>query len=156
MLRKQPERHLYLSGLIEIAETMAQNQGKQALLLVGELREELGTFRTQIARRIREAFFNGGASTNGLSALTTDIGLRVRLSRQAGRSQATSSILCSTCDLDNDLLDSERYHQPREIYELCVKGEDEAVFYNCSLHDPRLQEGNYWVESVERYNVFGD
>ena len=63
---------------------------------------------------------------------------------------------CSTCDLDNDLLDSERYHLPREIYELCVKGEDEAVFYNCSLHDPRLQEGNYWVESVERYNVFGD
>lgn len=154
-LRKQPERHLYLTGLIEIAEKMAEAPRSQALLLVGELREELGTFRTQIARRIRDAYFGGRERASGPSALTTDIGLRVRLTRE-GRSEPQSSVLCSTCDLDNDLLDGERYHSPREVYELCVKGEDEAVFYNCALHDPRLQDGNYWVELVERYNVFSD
>jgi len=154
-LRKQPERHLYLTGLIEIAEKMAEDPRRQALLLVGELREELGTFRTQIARRVRDAYFGGRDRASGPSALTTDIGLRVRLTRE-GRSQPQSRVLCSTCDLDNDLLDGERYHSPREVYELCVKGEDEAVFYNCALHDPRLQDGNYWVELVERYNVFGD
>jgi glyoxylase-like metal-dependent hydrolase (beta-lactamase superfamily II)/tetratricopeptide (TPR) repeat protein len=153
-LRNQSERHLYLTGLIEIAERMARRRRKPGLLLVGELREELGTFRTQIARRIRDEFFGDGTKASG-SALTSDIGLRIRLSRSAGP-VASSSILCSTCDLDNDLLDTERYHPQEEIHELCVKGEDEAVFYNCSLHDPRHREDNHWVESVERYNVFGD
>jgi glyoxylase-like metal-dependent hydrolase (beta-lactamase superfamily II) len=156
LLRKQSERHLYLTGLIEIAKRMADSRGRAKLLLIGELREELGTFRTQIARRVRDAFFDGGTDAEGPSALTADVGLRVRLSRPEGPSIAHSSILCSTCDLDNDLLDTERYHPPQEIHELCVKGEDEAVFYNCSLHDPRHQEGDYWVESVGRYNVFGD
>jgi glyoxylase-like metal-dependent hydrolase (beta-lactamase superfamily II) len=154
-LRQQPERHLYLTGLIEIAERMAGRPGRPGLLLVGELREELGTFRTQVARRVREEFF-GDATESGASALTTDIGLRIRLSRPRSHEVAGSSVLCSTCDLDNDLLDTERYHPPEEIHELCVKGEDEAVFYNCSLHDPRHQQGNYWVEAVERFNVFGD
>jgi tetratricopeptide (TPR) repeat protein len=155
-LRKQPERHLYLTGLIEIAERMARHSDKAGLLLIGELREELGTFRTQIARRIRDAFFHSGKDPGKPSTFTTDIGLRIRLSKSASGAASQTSILCSTCHLDNDLLDAERYHSPSEIHELCVKGEDEAVFYNCSLHDPRYQEGNYWVESVERYNVFGD
>jgi glyoxylase-like metal-dependent hydrolase (beta-lactamase superfamily II)/tetratricopeptide (TPR) repeat protein len=155
LLRRQPERHLYLTGLIEIAERMKESE-KSGLLLVGELREELGTFRTQIARRVRDAFFAGGTGPGRPSALTTDIGLRVRLSGPASHSVRRSSILCSTCDLDNDLLDTERYHPPEEIHELCVKGEDEAVFYNCSLHDPRHRKDDYWVESVERFNVFGD
>jgi hypothetical protein len=37
-----------------------------------------------------------------------------------------------------------------------VKGEDEGVFYNCSLHSPRVQADYLWLELVERYDVFGD
>lgn len=155
-IRKQPEQHLYLTGLIEVARRMASDSERAPLLLIGELREELGTFRTQIARRIRAAYFGGEGRGERPSALTADIGLRVRLSRSADGAAPPARVLCTTCDLDNDLMPSERFHEPAEIHELCVKGEDEGVFYNCSLHDPRTQRDDFWVESVERYNVFGD
>lgn len=156
-IREQPVQHLYLTGLMRIAERMAENGGRAPLLLIGELREELGTFRTQIAKRIREAYFEAGEEGGPRpSALTSDIGLRVRLSRSADEEAASARVLCTTCDLDNDLVPGERYHDPEGIHELCVKGEDEGVFYNCSLHNPRRQEADFWVESVERYNVFGE
>jgi tetratricopeptide (TPR) repeat protein len=155
-IREQPEQHLYLTGLIKVAEEMVKNRDRAPLLLIGELREELGTFRTQIAKRVRETFFDEQGSEHRPSALTSDIGLRVRLSRSMEGPAGPARVLCTTCDLDNDLVPSERYHGPGEIHELCVKGEDEGVFYNCSLHDPRRQDADFWIESVERYDVFGD
>jgi hypothetical protein len=154
-IRGQPERHLYLTGMLKIAEAMAQEGRDRApLLLIGELREELGTFRTRIANRISKAYFDPVEPQP--SALTTDIGLRVRLSGTAGRETSPISVLCTTCDLDNDLIPAERFHRPREIHEVCVKGEDEGVFYNCGLHDPRSQNDYLWLESVERFDVFAD
>jgi hypothetical protein len=153
-IKDQPDQHLYLMGLLEVAEAMAMHSSRPApLLLIGELREELGTFRTRIASQIAEEFFAG----EGLrpSALTTDIGLRVRLCGPANDKRAIT-VLCTTCDLDNDLIPVERFHRPREIREVCVKGEDEGVFYNCSLHSPREQDDYLWLEQVERYDVFGD
>jgi tetratricopeptide (TPR) repeat protein len=154
-IKGQPERHLYLTGLLDIAKAMAQTKKERPpLLLIGELREELGTFRTRIAHRIAEAYFDPVEPQP--SALTTDIGLRVRLAREEGDGPAPIEVLCSTCDLDNDLIPVERFHSPREIHEVCVKGEDEGVFYNCALHDPRSQDDYFWLESVERFDVFGD
>lgn len=153
-IREQPERHLYLTGLIALADHVAKNSERSPLLLVGELREELGTFRTKIARRIVEHFFYKAKSRP--SALTSDIGLRVRLSRPAHGSTAGISVLCSTCDLDNDLMPAERFHRPRDIQEVCVKGEDEGVFYNCPFHHPREHEDDLWIEAVERYDPFGE
>jgi tetratricopeptide (TPR) repeat protein len=155
-IREQPYRHLYLNGLLEIAKVMAESDSDDPpLLLVGELREELGTFRTQIAQRVAEAYFGSGDTRP--SALTTDIGLRVRVSRPALQ-QPTKviNILCTTCDLDNDLMPAERFHPPNDIEEVCVKGEDEGVFYNCPHHDPRGVDEDFWLESVERYDLFDD
>jgi hypothetical protein len=152
-IREQPERHLYLTGLIALAEYVADNSKRSPLLLVGELREELGSFRTKIARHIADAFFKDVEPKP--AALTTDIGLRVRLSRPAHGSTTRMSVLCTTCDLDNDLMQAERFHKPQEIKEVCVKGEDEGVFYNCPFHHPRDHEDNLWIESVERYDPFG-
>jgi tetratricopeptide (TPR) repeat protein len=182
-IKEQSEKHLYLSGLLDLAEHMARSRPseKPPLLLIGELREELGTFRTRIASRVTEAVFERhakrgssvakGPDTERVSgtALTADIGLRVRLSRPgAGSSERSrsavgrerrlleASVLCTTCDLDNDLIATERFHAPRYIREVCVKGENEGVFYNCLLHDPGKQPEQVWVESVERFDVFGD
>jgi hypothetical protein len=183
-IKDQSEKHLYLTGLLDLAEHMARSRplDKPPLLLIGELREELGTFRTRIASRITEAVFERhaqraspevkGSSDRerlGGTALTADIGLRVRLSRpSADKSERSgpvdrrerrlleASVLCTTCDLDNDLIATERFHAPRYIREVCVKGENEGVFYNCLLHDPGKQPEQVWVESVERFNVFGD
>lgn len=148
------ERHLYLTGLIELAEHIAYNSKRTPLLLIGELREELGTFRTKIARRIADAFFAGVEPKP--SALTTDIGLRVRLSQPAHGSTSRTSVLCTTCDLDNDLMPAERFHDPMDIQHLCVKGEDEGVFYHCGFHHPRDHDDDLWIESVERYDPFGE
>lgn len=155
-LRRQPARHLYLNGLLEIAALMAEEgSARSPLLLVGELREEMGTFRTQIAHRVAEAFFKDEDSPGQPWALTSDIGLRVRISRPTNQQAEVINVLCTTCDLDNDLMPNERFHPPRDVYEVCVKGEDEGVFYNCPHHNPRRDEDDLWVESVERYNVFG-
>ena len=156
-IREQPKQHLYLTGMLELARRIAgANPERAPLLLIGELREELGTFRTQIAQRIAEAFFRPAKRDLRPSALTTDIGLRVRISRPARQYSPSVSVLCTICDLDNDLMSAERFHPPDEIREVCIKGEDEGVFYNCQLHDPRRQGDDLWLESIERYDVFGD
>jgi ribonuclease BN (tRNA processing enzyme) len=161
-IKSDPPQHLYLTGLIEIAKEMAtaSRRGKP-LLLIGELREELGTFRTRIARGIEKHCFHaegerGERRRLGPSALTADIGLRVRLLAAVPGEEPSCSVLCTTCDLDTDLLPAERFHAPREVREVCVKGEDEGVFYTCAIHDPQRPEDRVWVEAVERYNVFGD
>jgi hypothetical protein len=161
-IKEQSEKHLYLTGLLDLAEHMAANArgGSRPLLLIGELREELGTFRTRIAERVTKTVFAADGRRQPGSALTADIGLRVRLAK--GESPdglfdtvaPGTSVLCTTCDLDNDLVASERFHAPHSIREVCVKGENEGVFYNCLLHDPSRQPDQPWVEAVERYDVF--
>jgi hypothetical protein len=162
-IKGQSEKHLYLTGLLDLAEHMAAAvpaQGRQPLLLIGELREELGTFRTRIAERITNMVFADGEGVQRGTALTADIGLRVRLAKGVregedyGAAAPEISVLCTTCDLDNDLIALERFHAAHSIREVCVKGENEAVFYNCSLHDPGRRPEQPWVESVERYDVF--
>ena len=154
-IKEQSERHLYLTGILRIAEALAQRgSGRGPLLLIGELREELGTFRTRIADSISRHLFAGADPRP--SALTTDIGLRVRMSGRAKGGSPPIQVLCTTCDLDNDLIPAERFHAPREIREVCVKGEDEGVFYNCLLHDPRSQDDYLWLEAVERFDPFAD
>jgi tetratricopeptide (TPR) repeat protein len=153
----QGRQHLYLRGLLDIAEVMASsNRDRGQLLLLGELREELGTFRTSIATAVSDAFFKDVNGTANLHALTADIGLRVRLTNSEEMEAATLDVLCTTCDLDNDLVSKEKFHAPADISEVCVKGEDEGVFYNCWLHNPRMRDEYLWVEAVERYDVFGE
>jgi tetratricopeptide (TPR) repeat protein len=153
----QSRQHLYLRGLLDIAKIMATTKRKRGqLLLLGELREELGTFRTSIATAISDAFFRKGSRKPRHHTLTADIGLRVRLSHTENATDPTLKVLCTTCDLDNDLVSSEKFHAPSDINEVCVKGEDEGVFYNCWLHNPRMRDEFLWVESVERYDVFGE
>jgi hypothetical protein len=153
----QARQHLYLKGMLDIAEIMARTKRKRGqLLLLGELREELGTFRTSIATAISDAYFKGVKGRPKPSALTGDIGLRVRLSHSDDAIEPTLKVLCTTCDLDNDLVSLEKFHAPSDISEICVKGEDEGVFYNCWLHNPRMRDEYLWVEAVERYDVFGE
>jgi glyoxylase-like metal-dependent hydrolase (beta-lactamase superfamily II)/tetratricopeptide (TPR) repeat protein len=153
----QSKQHLYLKGLLEIAKIMAAGERKRGqLLLLGELREELGTFRTSISTAISDSFFEPVEGKVTPNALTADIGLRVRLTHSDVATEPTLKVLCTTCDLDNDLVPTEKFHAPGAIDEVCVKGEDEGVFYNCWLHNPRMRDEYLWVEAVERYDVFGE
>jgi glyoxylase-like metal-dependent hydrolase (beta-lactamase superfamily II) len=142
--RGRAEKHLYLDGILKVARAMTCDD-RHRLLVVGELREELGTFRTRIAAELNENVFR-----DSTAALTGDIGLTVRLTAEG------SQVLCSTCELDNDLVAAERFHAPRIIREVCVKGEEEGIFYNCRAHDPGRRSSPAWLQAVERYDLFAE
>lgn len=157
---KWPRGHLYLIGLLEFARAYKlerERVDRPGLLLVGELREELGSLRGKIAGSLNEEVFGaqpgrGAAPAAACLALTTDVGLRLMITREHEETQVR--VLCSTCDLDNDRTRRERFHEPGEIREVCVKGENEGMFYNCSNHDPSRQTHPVFLERVERYDVF--
>lgn len=162
--------HPYVGGLLRLAEAFRDARTEPGrLFVIGELSEELGSFRGKIAVQL-----NGGvlgrptkrekgakrrekaeklAQAAAPRAVTADIGMRARVRP----SRATSvRVRCSTCDLDNDLAPQERYHLPQDIFELCVKGENEGTFYNCRDHEPAGQPTDpTFVERLERYDVFG-
>lgn len=74
---------------------------------------------------------------------------------RCGEKVGRARILCTTCDLDNDRTPDERYHDPREVYEVCVKGENEGIFYNCRYHNPVKQPEPLFLEQLERFDLFG-
>ena len=159
-----------------VAAVADQRRGRPGLFVIGELSEELGTMRGKVATRLNERVFwarvhrqrieagsdrdvRDPAETNGFSyALTADIGLHVCVTSNASAENRTSScakVLCTTCDLDSDRAPAERYHLAHDIYEVCVKGENEGIFYNCLEHDPARQSDPTFLEQLERFDIFG-
>jgi hypothetical protein len=156
-----PTTHPYLGGLLELAAAFdrATDAGRgDRLFVVGELSEELGSFRGKIAAQLNRSVFDSPRESAPRSqALTGDIGLRVVMpaSTEPTVLGGAVRVLCSTCDLDNDLAPVERFHEPNAIFEVCVKGENEGVFYNCAEHQPTAPGDSIFLERLERYDVFG-
>ncbi|HET9678137.1 MAG TPA: hypothetical protein VFP21_11615 [Solirubrobacterales bacterium] len=158
-----PKGHLYLIGLLEFARAYQEHRrgvNKPGLFLIGELREELGSLRGKIAYSLNtEVFesnvFNGShREDTGCRALTTDVGLRLMITRKDEGAQVR--VLCSICDLDNDRTRSERFHDPGDVRDVSVKGENEGIYYTCSNHDPLRYAHPVFIERIERYDVFSD
>jgi metallo-beta-lactamase superfamily protein len=159
-------QQLYLSGLLEVCEHMRRapaTPGREArILIVGELNEQLGSFRGTIAREINARMLDLPQRRHEeppppLIALTADIGLRIRLTPTTttdGEVVGRSTVLCSTCSYNNDRLDSERFHPPQDIYDVCVKGDHEAMYWNCDVHDPGSRTQPTFVEQMGGYNPF--
>lgn len=140
-------QHLYLAGIVAMAEEFKRLRlDKERLFVVFELREELGTFRRKIAEGLTAHIL--GSEQPRRSALTADIGLNVLVDSHGAKVQ------CFTCAIDNDLTEAERYHDPHDIREVCVKGKDEGMFYNCPIHDPSRLTDETFVEQMERYDIF--
>ena len=94
---------------------------------------------------------DGGAT--GPYALTSDIGLNACVISSAAGPR--TEVLCTTCDLDTDRAPEERYHVADDIHEVCVKGENEGIFYNCGDHDPSRRDDPAFLEQLERFDIFG-
>jgi tetratricopeptide (TPR) repeat protein len=171
-----PPEHNYLAGLLrwarEYATARAERRageaeagseddglGREGLFVVGELSEELATMRGKVAVRLNKHIFasreDSGSDTGrgGPYALTSDIGLNACVISSAGGSR--TEVLCTTCDLDTDRAPEERYHVADDIHEVCVKGENEGIFYNCGDHDPTRQDDPAFLEQLERFDIFG-
>jgi hypothetical protein len=167
-----PADHPYLRGTIDWARAYRQARERLAsdrpsgLFVLGELSEELGTARGRLAIRLNQTVFRRKRRGKGkprkrriprersFSALTSDVGLRFFVIN-ACDGGGCARISCTTCDLDNDRIPDERHHAPDSIVEVCVKGENEGIFYNCRHHDPAAQEDPLFLERLERFDVFG-
>jgi hypothetical protein len=174
-----PPEHNYLVGLLRWAreyqrrweEPGAGGDGDpeaepQGLFVVGELSEELGTMRGKVATRLNRRVFHTHkrresredsdfrSATGFPYALTADIGLHACVT--PGKAGGTHvEVLCTTCNLDTDRTPEESYHTGHDVYEVCVKGENEGIFYNCLEHDPARQDEPAFLEQLERFDIFG-
>jgi tetratricopeptide (TPR) repeat protein len=159
---RRESEHLYLHGLLAVAELMRAKSadddidGRRRVLVIGEFREELGSFRGTIAREINRSVFSrlpeesAETAEHPCRAFTADIGLRIRL----GSEGKGNRVLCSTCSLNNDRLDVERFHAPERMREVCVKGDHEAMYWSCDDHDPGARERPIFVEQMNGYDPF--
>lgn len=151
--RDDPPEHLYLHGLLAVADLLNRKHKSDTrdplprVLVIGEFREQLGSFRGTIAREINKSVFATKAGCRAV-ALTADIGLRIRLGNESSRNR----VLCSTCSLNNERFDFERFHSPENIGEVCVKGDHEAMYWNCPVHIPRDRDS--FVEQMGGYDPF--
>ncbi len=147
-------QHLYLSGITKFAEKFKKYRRKnESVFVLSELREDLASFRTKIAKGLNDHLF----TEDNFKAITADIGLRIIIETEEDESEKKVKkirVLCSSCEKDNDMTTREKYHSSKNIREVCVKGEDEGIFYNCILHDPSSQAKPCFIEKMERYDVF--
>lgn len=159
MMRDCGWQHLFLGGLLKVADEIARvDDGTKRVLVIGELREQLGSFRGTIAREVNRHMFKRthgrdcpdpldfARSDSRPVALTADIGLRILASAEG------QFVYCSTCGLDNDHIAEERFHQPEDIREVCIKGDHEAMYWNCTRHDPSMRAYPAFVEHLGSYD----
>lgn len=139
--------HLLLKGLLQVARRYRAERpaGFGGVLVVGEFKEELGPFRGKIARHISRNVLGRPDQ----SALTADIGLRLRIAASG------VTVLCTTCDLNNDRLLPEKYHSAGSIKEVCIKGNFEGMAWNCARHDPGTSQPARFLERIAGYDVYG-
>jgi tetratricopeptide (TPR) repeat protein len=161
--RRYKER--WVKGAVEGPDS-AVEVGPQGLFVIGELSEELGTMRGKVAARLNRRIFRVHEGRQKIEkdqdrgalgspyALTADIGLRACVTKaEDGRNRV--DVLCTTCNLDTDRTARERFHSSHDVYEVCVKGENEGIFYNCLEHDPARQDEAAFLEQLERFDIFG-
>jgi hypothetical protein len=166
------KEHSYLSGVADWAREYRKARGEDhpGLFIIGELSDELGTLRGQVAARLNETVLKDvenpvedqGKSASRFYALTADIGLRMFVVPDEGKqpepaedARLRARVLCTTCNLDTDRVSEERFHPASLIQEVCVKGENEGIFYNCQEHDPSNQDDPTFLEQLERFDIFG-
>ncbi len=159
--------HLFLHGLLAVANLINRKPangnggGPPQVLVIGEFREQLGSFRGTIAREINSRVFNAHVpdAKPRCVAFTADIGLRIRVGNEdsrVGNEDIRNRVLCSTCSVNNDRLDAERFHPAEPMREVCVKGDHEAMYWSCAAHDPgnRKTGAKVFVEQMGGYDPF--
>jgi tetratricopeptide (TPR) repeat protein len=175
-----PVQHSWLKGIRRWAQAYAASREQDdtpGLFIVGELNEELGMMRSKVAASINEHVFGlsspkpagreGDAAKRSEDvqaegdvrarphALTGDIGLTALVKAASRGTEPKVSVLCTTCSLDADRVLAEQYHRSSDISETVVKGENEGTFYSCHEHSPSGQEDPFFLEQLERFDIFG-
>ena len=148
-------QHLLLYGTLKTFEKFikAPPDSGNKLFLISEISEEMGNYRSKVARYLNDHFEN--EKSKSVKCLTLDIGMCIRIKDVF---KPEIEIRCSECRLSNDHDEDDIFHPVSEIKEVCIKQEEEGLFYFCPYHDP---EGPYkkieeyeFAERLERYQPF--
>ncbi len=150
--------HMFLDGIIEtykrFIEISKNFPDKQKLYIIAETSEEMGSYRHKVAMRLNKHIKKSDGG-NGPKCLTGDIGLTVRIKPSGKQKKTKIQIRCSRCNLNNDYTDNDKFHRLENINEVCLKWEEEGLFYFCRRHDPesgnREFEDYGFSERIERY-----
>ncbi|MGA2027252.1 MAG: MBL fold metallo-hydrolase, partial [Syntrophobacteraceae bacterium] len=158
--------HLGLHGTLKAYEMFKSKSrekrrgkiaGEDRLFLICETNEEMGSFRHKVAQYI-EQFLNR-RDEPGPKALTSDIGLCIRVKpNDIHNNRPEIQVRCSQCSLSNDFGTDDMFHSLSEIREICIKYEEEGLFYLCHDHVPeggrRKPDEYVFLERLERYQPF--
>jgi len=161
------QHHLGVRGIEKLFSQMfeyrwQQSAGapsrNQAVLVVGELPEELSSYRHRIARwlntrinrrevrrRKAEAPKGEARRTRPVTAFTGDVGLHIRLALEE---QRDIRVRCDYCNLNNEIAhDHMAYHEPDRIRETVLNALDSRMIYLCQEkdHHPEHYENSYIV-----------
>jgi hypothetical protein len=145
IVKWQYPHHLGIFGLYTLFNTMIENNKNQRknvknkIFIVGELPEELSSYRHQIAKQLNKLSGNLVGSHKGeifrrIHALTGDIGLHISITPRYGR--INPKVRCAFCDHNNEtVINQNNYHEPTKIIETPIKRLDSAMIYLCTKHD---------------------
>ncbi|MFH1679362.1 MAG: hypothetical protein ABIH26_01815, partial [Candidatus Eisenbacteria bacterium] len=137
--------HLGVNGIHRLFRAVVERSKERSvagrLFIVGELPEELASFRHRIAFHLNAIGGNvvqwaDGTEEKTVHAFTGDIGLHVKLCRE-GQSAVPPKIRCAFCNYNNEtVLRGENYHVPSEMREAALPRLGSAMIYLCQFHYP--------------------
>ena len=130
--------HLGIHGTYRLFNMMncywkgTERQSK--LFILGELPEELSSYRQKIASLLNKINFPSSTSSQEkpVKAFTGDIGLHIDLSEPS-----KPKVRCAFCNYNNELaLKKLSYHNPADMVEVSIKRHGGAMLYLCRDHYP--------------------
>lgn len=159
----QYQYHLGIYGLHQLFVRMLEDchtpgrHKEGRVFIVGELPEELSSYRHHVARRLNAIQGNLIDSSPGeirrcIHAFTGDIGLHVNLTSEDGT--LMPKIRCAYCNYNNEtLFRKENYHEPSKILEVPLKRLNSAMIYLCTKHDHYPEREDFPLHFLSRPNV---
>ena len=155
--------HLGISGINKVWEQIKEKPSDRIegskLMIISEFREELGSFRSKLAQLL-----NRLSESENARCYTSDIGMAIRFEKNSSSGKYQIKIQCSFCKQDNSLNIGDTpfhpytFHPPREkkgdkmceVCEVCVKGDNEGIFYFCENHITGSK--GQFLEGIDRYS----
>ena len=112
------------------------------IFIVGELPEELSSYRHHIARLLNATQLL--TKSGNTYSFTGDIGMHIGLS-SGKKGILDPKIRCTYCNYNNEsVLNDTRphYHRPDKILETALKRIESSIIYLCTKHDhhPEMQD----------------
>ena len=148
----QYEEHLGAIGLCALARGLGKDKEgidrRYRLLIVGELPEELASYRHRVARWLNQWIRQMSKQEkwhNKVYAYTGDIGMHIGFEK-VKKHQLLPKLRCHLCNHNNETAKRrEGYYTPDKISESMIKRNNAAMAYLCTEHDhhPALSEDKY-------------